>query len=151
MEAASFAEIQAEFMERIQKAVYCSVATVDRQGRPRSRIMHVVWDGAVGWVITRPDSHKAKHLERNPFVSLAYIQDSRKPVYVDAAAGWVAEEGEKERIWKLHQTIPPPLGFDPQPHYGSTAHPFYGLLRFDPWRIELGNLGGEAVIWRGRE
>lgn len=148
MEVSTFADLQLEFNKRIQGAVYCSVATVDRQSRPRSRIMHPIWDGKTGWVISWPQSHKAKHLERNPNVSLAYIADSKKPVYIDAVAEWVDDETEKHRIWKLHQLIPPPLGFDPQPHYGTTYNPYFGLLKFTPWRIELGNLNGEPIIWR---
>jgi general stress protein 26 len=150
MEVATFAELQAEFMQRIQKAVYCSMATVDRQGRPRSRILHPVWDGSMGWVISWPESHKARHLEQNPYVSLAYIQTPVQPVYVDALAEWVEEEGEKHRIWELHQQTPPPLGFDPAPYYGSIHHPYYGLLRFKPWRVELASLGSASIIWRTR-
>src|SRR5260221_3447683 len=71
MEVARFEDIQTEFMHRAQKAVYCNVATVDRKGRPRSRVMHVIWEGPMGWVITWPESHKAKHLANNPYVSLA--------------------------------------------------------------------------------
>ena len=52
MEVAQFEDIQTEFMNRAQQAVYCNVATVDRQGRPRSRVMHVIWDGPIGWVIS---------------------------------------------------------------------------------------------------
>ena len=69
MEVSRFEEIQAEFMDRAQKAVYCNVATVDLKGRPRSRVMHLIWDGPIGWVITWPESHKAKHLSINPHVS----------------------------------------------------------------------------------
>ena len=147
-EVTSFADIQAEFDARIQKAVYCSMATVDRQGRPRSRILHPVWDGPIGWAISWPESHKAKHLETNPYASLAYIADRDRPVYVDALAEWVNDEGEKQRIWKLCQTTPPPVGFDPTPHYGSIHHRYYGLLRFTPWRFELAILGGESLVWR---
>ena len=148
METTQFSDIRDEWMARIQRAVYCSMATVDRQGRPRSRILHPVWEGPVGWVITRPGSHKAKHLERNPYVSLAYIQERDRPVYVDARAEWVTVREEQLRIWELHRTLPPPMGFDPQPHYGSIDHPYFGLLRFTPWRIELANLMGESLIWR---
>jgi general stress protein 26 len=150
VEVADFAEIQNEFMARIQKVVYCSMATVDRQNRPRSRMLHPVWDGPIGWVITKPDSHKAHHLAHNPYVSLAYInsEDIDKPVYVDAIAEWVEAAGEKQRIWQLHQTIPPGLGFDPHPYYGSIENPLYGLLRFTPWRIELGDLKNGPIIWR---
>jgi len=148
MEVSNFTEMQEELISRIQKAVYCSVATVDRKGRPRSRIMHPIWDGHIGRVISWPQSHKTKHLHVNPYVSLAYIQDSLKPVYVDAVAEWVDDVNEKHRIWELHKSTPAPLGFDLEPHYGLINHLYYGLLRFTPWRIALGDLRGEPIIWR---
>jgi len=149
METLMFEEIRIEFMRRVTRAVYCSVATVDRKGRPRSRIMHPIWDGLTGWVISWNQSHKTKHLQVNPYVSLAYIHDKEKPVYADCRAEWVEDTGEKLRIWELHKSLPPPLGFDLEPHYGTIHNQYYGLLKFTPWRIELGNLGGEPVIWRG--
>jgi len=39
------------------------------------------------------------------------------------------------------------LGFDPQPHYGTIHHQYFGLHRFTPWRVELGNLQGEPIVW----
>jgi general stress protein 26 len=99
-------------------------------------------------VISWPGSHKAKHLQVNPYVSLAYIHDKDKPVYVDCRAEWIDEAAEKERIWELHKFTPPPLGFDPQPYYGTIQHPYFGLLRFTPWRLEIGYLHGEPLIWR---
>jgi general stress protein 26 len=149
-EVLRFADIQPEFMDRVQKAVYCNMATIDRQGRPRSRIMHPIWDGFVGWVISWPESHKAKHLAHNPYISLAYIHDRNKPVYVDAVAEWIDSVSERTRIWDLHKATPPPLGFDPQPHYGTIDNQYFGLLRLTPWRIELANIGAESVIWRDR-
>ena len=148
MEVSNFEEIRLEFMRRMTDAVYCSAATVDRKNRPRSRIMHPIWDGMIGWVISWPHAHKAKHLQINPYVSLAYIHDRDRPVYVDCHAEWIADVGEKKRIWELHRTTPPPLGFDPEPHYRTIHNEYYGLLRFTPWRIELGNLNGEPIIWR---
>ena len=148
MEVSRFTDIQAEFMERIQQAVYCSMATVDLKGHPRSRIMHPVWDGPSGWVISWPESPKAKHLANNPHVSLAYISNSHKPVYIECTAAWVRDIDEKKRIWELYKTIPPPMGFDPTPHYGSIEHKYFGLLQLTPWRIELAELGSESQIWR---
>ena len=148
MEVKTFQEIQIEFMRRVIQAVYCNMATVDRKGRPRSRMLHPVWDGPIGWVISWPASHKTKHLQANSYVSLAYIHEIEKPVYVDCRAQWVEDESEKVRIWELHKSLPSPLGFDPEPHYGSIHHEYYGLLKFTPWRIELGNLHGERIVWR---
>jgi general stress protein 26 len=147
MEVPRFADLQPEFLARVDRAVYASLATVDRRGRPRSRVMHPVWDGPIGWIISSPSSHKARHLAANPAVSLAYLHDPLKPVYVDAYAAWVHDPAEKRRIWDLHRDTPAPLGFDPAPHYGTIDNPLYGLLRLQPWRIELGDLYGEALVW----
>jgi general stress protein 26 len=145
MEVSSFSEIQEEFLARVSQAVYCSMATVDRQNRPRSRILHPVWEGLTGWVISWPATHKTKHLQHNPYVSLAYIcHDIYHPVYVDCTAEWVEDRQEQQRVWAYFQTVPPPLGFDPQPHYGSIDHPHFGLLKLTPWRIELFNLSQSA-------
>lgn len=148
MEVARFEDIQAEFMRRAQQAVYCSVATIDLHNRPRSRIMHVIWDGPTGWVITRPGSPKTRHLAQNPHASLAYIGDPQRPMYIESVATWEDEAAEQQRIWDLHRATPPPLGFDPAPHYGTTRHPLFGLLRFRPWRIELAELGQPSQTWR---
>lgn len=146
MEVTHFEEIQAEFMARVQQAVYCNVATVDSKGRPRSRVMHLVWEGPIGWVVTDPASHKAKHLASNPFVSVAYLSEPMKPVFVECTAEWITQRQEQLRVWELYKTIP--LGFDLTPHYGTIEHKYFGLLRFTPWRIELAELWKESLIWR---
>ncbi len=151
-EVASFDEIWTEFLGRIQRVVYCSMATVDRQDRPRSRMMHPVWElvdnAPIGWVISWPETHKAKHLARNPYVSLAYIHDRKKPLYVDCEATWIGDDAEQLRVWELHRSMPPPVGFDPEPHYGDITHRHFGLLKFLPWRVELGSLYDEPIVWR---
>lgn len=48
MEVSSFGEIEVAFLERIQRMVWCNVATVDRRDRPRSRILHPHWEGNIG-------------------------------------------------------------------------------------------------------
>ncbi len=146
METTTFEDIQSQFMERVQKAVYCNVATVDPKGRPRSRVMHLVWEGVTGWVVTDPASYKTKHLAANPHVSLAYLSDPMKPVYIEATAEWITQTEEQLRVWELYKTIP--LGFDLTPHYGTIEHKWFGLLRFTPWRIELAELWKESLIWR---
>jgi general stress protein 26 len=150
MQVATFEEIATEFIERVGRAVYCNLATIDRKNRPRSRIVHPIWDGPVGWVISWPESHKAKHLTYNPYVSLAYIRDSERPVYVDCMARWVADPAEKTRIWDLFKATPPPLGFDPEPFFDGIDDPHFGLLQLTPWRIELYNLSGEPAVWRSQ-
>jgi pyridoxine/pyridoxamine 5'-phosphate oxidase len=82
----NFSEIEQEFIQRVHTIVWCNVATVDSQGRPRSRILHPIWEGSTGWILTQRDSYKSKHLAANPHVSLAYVADITKPVYVDGTA-----------------------------------------------------------------
>lgn len=48
----NFSEIEGEFMRRVSQAVYCNMATIDRHNRPRSRMVHPVWDGPIGWLIS---------------------------------------------------------------------------------------------------
>ncbi len=60
MEVEQFAEIEMEFIDRVHSMVWCNVATVDRQQRPYSRILHPLWESSTGWVLTHRDSHKSK-------------------------------------------------------------------------------------------
>jgi general stress protein 26 len=137
MKVTTFAEIETEFIARVHTMVWCSVATVDQQQRPRSRILHPIWEGATGWIATNRQSHKARHLAHNPYVSLAYTTNVMQPVYADCRAEWVEELGEKQRIWDLFKHTPPPLGFDPAQDFMSFDNPKFGLLKLTPWRIDL--------------
>ncbi len=154
MDVTSFAEIGEEFMARISRIVWCTVATVDRQGRPRTRILHPVWEGATGWIATGRHTLKTKHLARTPYVSLCYWDPQHQQVYVEARAEWVDDPAEKLRIWELYKSTPPPLGYDPQIIWqGGPDDPTYGLLKLTPWRIELWSLadlitGTESKVWR---
>ena len=148
MRVATFADLQTEFLERVQQAVYCNMATIDFENRPRSRIVHPVWEESTGWIISWPATPKFKQIERNAHVSLAYIHDINKPVYVDGTAVWVTDRDEQWRVWHFYKTAPPPMGFDPEPHFGTIDHMHFGLLKIIPWRIELYTLRGEAIIWQ---
>src|SRR5437016_3308484 len=126
MEVASFAEIEAEFMKRVQAHIWCNLATVDRHNRVRSRVVHPIWEHETGWITTRRGSHKGKHLANNPYVSLSYV-DAAKPAYADCTAVWADDLSDKQHVWELCQALPPPLGFDPTPIYKCPDHPDFGL------------------------
>jgi general stress protein 26 len=148
MQVTSFTEIEPEFLERVQRMVWCNVATIDRQGRPRSRILHPIWEGVTGWITTNPQTLKAKHLARHSYVSLAYIADIAKPVYVDCKTEWIDDLEEKQRIWELVKNTPPPVGFDPAPIYERVDHPKFGVLKLIPWRIELYSFPAASQVWK---
>ena len=147
MEIQNFDEIESEFIERVHQIVWCSFATMDTQNRPRTRIMHPIWESNTGWVLTYRTSLKAKHLAGNPHVSLCYMQDPLKPIYVDCKAEWHDEPLTKQRIWDLFANAPEPLGYDPAPIFGNPEAPSCGLLKLIPWRIELYELGGSTRVW----
>jgi hypothetical protein len=151
MRVSTFAEIEDEFIARAHKMVWCNVATVDTQGRPHSRILHSIWDGPAGWIATRRHSPKARELEQNPHVSLAYIADVVRPAYADCLARWEDDLAAKRRVWDLFLASPAPLGYDPAPIFGALDAPDFGLLRLAPYAVELGDVSGQGerrIVWR---
>jgi len=136
-EVTSFAEIETEFIGRVHTMVWCSLATLDTMNRLRSRILHPIWEGATGWASARPHSLKAKHIAHCSYVSLAYIADIPRPVYVDCTAEWETDGNVKQHVWDLFKKTPPPAGFDLANIFNSVNDPEFGVLKFTPWRIEL--------------
>jgi hypothetical protein len=140
-----------EFLARVFTVVWCNVATVDGKGRPRSRILHPYWEATpdpVGWILTRRNSFKGTLLERNPYISCAYVADITKPVYAECATSWVEEIEEKQRIWDAFRHAPAPMGYDPALIFSQVDDPGLGLLRLDPWRIQVEQLPpGIRKVW----
>jgi general stress protein 26 len=151
MRVSTFEELQAEFLGRVSHIVYANMATIDTHDRPRSRIVHPIWEGATGWIVSWPATPKSKHLAHNPHVSLAYIKDIEKPVYVECTAEWAHDRAEKLRVWNVIKAAPPPMGFDPEPVFGTIDHIHFGLLKLTPSRVELYTLRGDPIIWQQRE
>ena len=70
------ATVAPAFVGMAHATVWATVATVDRLARPRTRILHPIWewDGSalVGWIATRPTPVKRVHIEHSPFLSITY-------------------------------------------------------------------------------
>ena len=137
MEIRHFSEIETEFIERVHQIVWCTAASVDRKGRPRSRILHPIWEGSTGWIGTHRHSHKSKHLAQTPYLSLTYVADSLSPIHIDCKVEWIDDLAQKQRIWDLFKQTPEPLGYDPASTFGSVGDDDFGLLKLTPWRIAL--------------
>lgn len=152
MKIVPLADIQSELITHLHQEVWCNVATLDTKNRPRSRVLHPIWevvdDQVIGWIATGRNSLKAKHLDHNPHISVSYAKDPFKPIYLECFTQWVDDPTEKQRIWDWFGTTPPPLGYDLAAFFGTVDHPEYGLLRLEPWRIELADLLGEARAWQ---
>jgi general stress protein 26 len=150
----SFEAIAPAFHERVSRIVWCTVTTVDGKGRPRSRILHPVWEGATGYIATGRTSFKAKHLKANPYVSCSYWDQQHQQVYAECRAAWDDTPAEKQRIWNLVKNAPPPVGYDPALFWpGGPQDPAFGVLKLEPWRIELWSLqematGKPSQVWR---
>jgi general stress protein 26 len=153
--AGSFEELREEFRRRTDRTIWCTMATSDRSGRIRSRIVHPLWDGRTGWLLTGRGSAKARDVDGNPWTSLTYIDSAQEQVHVDCRTAWEDRPAEKQRLWDWFKSIPPPLGYDPAMFFtkGGAEHPDFGCLRLDPWRVELWSLsdlvsGKPPQVWK---
>lgn len=150
----TFAAIESEFRARVERMVWCNVATVNDKNRPVSRVLHPIWevvDGQpVAWTATYRYSVKSRHLAQNPYVSMAYVSEWQTPVFVDGIASWDDDPATKAHVWDLFLAAPEPLGYDPAPLFHAPDHSSYGALRIDPTKITLATLGGDPwqQIWR---
>lgn len=107
--------------------------------------MHPIWEGQVGWIGTRLGSHKTLHLTERPYLSLAYVADLAKPVYVDCKVEWVGDLAEKQRVWDLFKNTPEPIGYDPGTMFKGVEN--FGLLKLTPWRIDLWDFQRQFPVW----
>src|SRR5690606_37540391 len=122
--------------------------------RPRSRLLHPRWEGATVYIMTGPQSHKAKHLPQTPYVSVSYWDPKHDTVFAECRAEWVQDGAGTQRVWDLFKHTPEPYGYDPAMFWPDGAgSPGFGVLKLQPWRIELYSLAGlamrrEARVWR---
>ena len=158
MTSLPFEEIEAEFNARTRGIVWCPVATVDSTGRPRTRILHPIWEGTTGWIATGRHSLKTKHLANNPHVSLLYWDPAQQNVQIEGTAAWEDDPAERRRIWELYKATPPPLGYDIGDFFpGGPDGGAWGLLKITPRRIERSGMADSAAglpfrrVWRRGE
>lgn len=163
VDVTNFSEIADEFHARVARMVWCNVATVDHDCRPRSRIMHPIWEGTTGYIGTwgtsvrsghRTPSIKVAHLRQNPHASLAYIAEPFTPVYVDGDFTLVEDPAEKARFCDLARSYPEPYGYNPDDLFGGPDNPHFVVLRFTPARIALVEFPappGNVFVWRAQE
>jgi hypothetical protein len=156
----SLTEVAPAFVEMAHRIVWCSAATVDAQGRPRSRILHPIWqwDGTalVGWIGTGPTPTKRAHLQASPFLSLNYWAPSHDTCVADCRATWAFDDETRTKVWQLFADAPAPVGYDPAivPGWDSPTSAAFAALRLDPWHLRvfpgtvLLRQGGEVLDWR---
>jgi Pyridoxamine 5'-phosphate oxidase len=138
--------VASAFVEMANRMVYCTLATVDRRGRPRSRIVHTLWEwdenSLVGWVGSLVTPLKRAHLRHNPYVSCNYWDgaEAYDTCVAECRAELLLDEASRLEGWERFKSVLPPLGYDPAiiPQWkdgpGSAA---WGVLRLKPWRLRV--------------
>jgi len=137
----SFASLATDFFRYTADIVLCTATTVDARGRPRSRMLHPIWevvDGLpVGWVVTSQTAVKSAHLAANPHLACMYWSPAQHTVAIDCLARWATAD-EKPHVWDLFMTTPPPLGYDLSGFGDSRwGNPLFNPLRLDAWRVQI--------------
>jgi Pyridoxamine 5'-phosphate oxidase len=153
-------EVAPAFIEMAHRIVWCSAATVDSRGRPRSRILHPIWqwDGTrlLGWIGTGPSATKRAHLQANPYMSLNYWSPTHDTCVAECRATWAFDDEKRIMVWDLFAQTPPPVGYDPAivPAWGSPTSKTFAALRLEPWRLRVfpGSVllgqGGTVLTWQ---
>ena len=141
--AESLAPVAEAFVEMAHRIVWASAATVDAAGRPRTRILHPLWewDGErlVGWIATGPTPVKRAHLERHPFLSLSYWAPSHDTCTADCAVEWDFDLDARRDLWRKYVEAPAPVGYDPSivPGWDSPESDAFAALRLEPYRLRV--------------
>ncbi|MGW6598194.1 pyridoxamine 5'-phosphate oxidase family protein [Streptomyces sp. NPDC055036] len=141
--ASAFAEIQDTFFSYVRSITYATMITVDRENRPRARVLLPVWevvDGhPVGWLAVYKTPVKTAHLAGNPHTTYAYWSPRQNAAFVDSVSTWAEDEESRRHAWDVYvEGGPPGVGYDPVRYWrGGPEDPEYHVIRIDPWRIQL--------------
>lgn len=148
------------FREMAHRIVWCTVASVAPDGRPRTRVLHPFWewegDRLVGWIATGPTPVKVAALEQSPNLSVTYWAPDHDTCTADCRAEWRNDDATRRRIWDTFTALPAPVGYDPAivpPWAGGPTSDAFAVLRLDPYRLRVmpGTLmlagAGELLTW----
>jgi hypothetical protein len=155
-------DIAPAFVEMAHRIVWCSVATVDRESRPRSRVLHPLWswDGEqlTGVIATAPTPVKRADLDHSPFVSCNYWAPNHDIATADCSVTWSVDDETCTQVWEAFKSAPEPVGYDPAiipPWADGPTSEAFAVLHLQPYRLRvfpgtvLLGQGGEVLTWRG--
>jgi hypothetical protein len=137
-------QIAPAFVEMAHSIVWASAATVDANGRPRTRILHPIWewDGTdlFGWIATVPTPLKRAHLAAHPEMSVSYWTTNHDTCSADSLVEWYLDDDTCTAVWNRFANGPDPVGYDPRiiPQWadGPTS-PDFAALRLSPYRLRV--------------
>jgi hypothetical protein len=150
------------FVQMAHSIVWASVATVDADSKPRSRILHPLWewDGTdlFGWVATVPSPVKRAHLAVHPYVSVNYWSAANHDTCsAECLVEWYLDDDTCATVWDKFANAPAPVGYDPtiSPGWDAPTSPAFAVLRLTPYRLRVmpGTVltagQGETLNWHG--
>jgi hypothetical protein len=128
----ALAELAGDLAEITGRIIWSTVTTTDQHGRPRSRIMHPVWEigeqGVSGVIGTRRTPVKVAHLARSPWLTCSYWSPEHDAAFVDCRAEWAGSQAW-ERLAK---------GYDPAALWPEGPDsPDFAALELTPYRIQV--------------
>ncbi|MFZ0544719.1 MAG: pyridoxamine 5'-phosphate oxidase family protein [Candidatus Promineifilaceae bacterium] len=156
----SLSESAPPFIEMAHRIVWATAVTVDSKGRPRSRILHPIWqwDGEqlVGWIATSPTPLKLAHLKKHPYMSINYWHPSHDTCLAECSAVLLQDDDTRKMVWDLFLNGPEPVGYNPTivPAWTSPTADAFAAIKLDPWRLRVfpGTImlgqGGTAYTWQ---
>lgn len=138
-------DVAPAFVTMAHQIVWASVATVDTRGRPRSRVLHPIWEWngeqLDGWIATGPTPLKRAHLERSPFVSITYWSAANQDTCTaECRATWAFDDETCTAIWERFVSAPAPVGYNPAvipPWAGGPTSEAFAVLLLEPWRLRV--------------
>ena len=149
------------FVEMAHSIVWASVATVDADSKPRSRVLHPIWewDGTdlLGWVATVPSPVKKQHLAVHPYVSVNYWAPNHDTCAADCLVEWYFDDETRTAVWNKFVDAPEPLGYNPTiiPGWDSPTSESFAVLRLTPYRLRvqpgtiMTKAEGTVLSWSG--
>ena len=148
------------FVDMAHQIVWATAATVSTVGGPSTRILHPIWewDGSTlrGWIATSPSSLKARHLARNPTMSLNYWRPNHDTCSAMCRTSWNNSPAARQALWARFSEAPAPVGYVPSivPGWDTSASAAFGVLELEPvaLRVMEGSrmAGGSGLLleWR---
>lgn len=137
-------KIAPAFVEMAHAIVWASAATVDANCRPRTRILHPLWewDGTdlLGWIATVPSPVKKAHLAAHPQMSLSYWTTTHDTCSADCLVEWYLDDETRATVWDKFANAPEPVGYDPAiiPMWaGGPTSKEFAVLRLTPYRLRV--------------
>lgn len=148
------------FIEMAHRIVWATVATVDAHGRPRSRVLHPIWqwegERLTGWIATSPTPAKRAHLTAHPFASVNYWSPAHDTCVAECRAELQYDDHTRITVWNMFRDGPEPVGYNPAivPAWPEPTAEAFAVLRLEPWRLRvfpgsvLMGQGGIVLKWR---